>query len=694
MPVADASIDSDVGSRDPQLDDAADADEQASDSQVTVFEAMAFAVATAMGLLSLVSLAAAHLHHNTPALVFPVALVLIAAVAVLVWTFDRPSFRVDRGGLLAGGFAVVVAAFMFFPGFQYGTSDRDPGAYVEIAAEIQTSHSVQFGAPLNSPTLPPAARPAEVARGWPALWFKDGSPDQIFPQFYHLWPALLASAKDAGGWTGLFNLGPLVGLIAVGLAVAVARRIAGLPGAWVTGVVLATNMLQVWQAKYPSAEIFGQMLFMAGLLGVVLAIRTGWRSGAALGGVLISLGYLERADGIVVVLIAWAILAALFAARRFDARAAWFAGGMLVLLPYGFFQAYHLAGRYTRVAEIPSLTKILEIMAAVAILALFIAWQGTLLKAVMSWSARTRVRITLGVAFVTLCAVLMVVGLLRPVLFGKDFQKGPTGPTRTFDEISLVRLTWFLSLAGFALLGAGIVWIAMRRWRTENWIVLFTAIPLLVLFCWHVRNSPYLMWSYRRFVTTVLPGMAILIGCGAAWCAWLLRTYVHRTAAIAATVAVAVGLGTFYLSQSLPLRRHNENGGSVELVERMAALADGHKGVFVWDPTGACCARISLLFGGSLMTLAKQDSTLGPADPARLSAMLTSLTAQHASDGRPLFYIGNGRPHPVQLPGLSVQSVQEMAGTLPHWAETFVSRPKGRVDYHYDFTVYRVTATG
>ena len=124
----------------------------------------------------------------------------------------------------------------------------------------------------------------------------------------------------------------------------------------------------------------------------------------------------------------------------------------------------------------------------------------------------------------------------------------------------------------------------------------------------------------------------------------------------------------------------------------MAALAGGYKGVFVWDPRGACCQRVSLLFGGSLMTIGKQDSTLGPQDPTRLAAMLTYLTQQHAADGRPLFYVGVGPPHPVQLADLSVQPVQEMAGSLPHWAETFISRPRGNVDYHYDFTVYRVAA--
>ena len=75
-------------------------------------------------------------------------------------------------------------------------------------------------------------------------------------------------------------------------------------------------MLEVWQAKYPTAEIFGQILFMGTMLGVILAIQMGWRTAAAIAGVLLSLSYLERADGIVLVLIGWATLCALFAARQ------------------------------------------------------------------------------------------------------------------------------------------------------------------------------------------------------------------------------------------------------------------------------------------------------------------------------------------------------------------------------------------
>jgi hypothetical protein len=57
----------------------------------------------------------------------------------------------------------------------------------------------------------------------PASYVKQRHPGRVIAQFHHLWPALLAGAFQAGGYTGLVNLNPLCGLLAV-LAVPLAAR--------------------------------------------------------------------------------------------------------------------------------------------------------------------------------------------------------------------------------------------------------------------------------------------------------------------------------------------------------------------------------------------------------------------------------------------------------------------------------------
>jgi hypothetical protein len=651
---------------------------------VTLAEALLLAAATVVGLVALVSLAAAHLHHHTPLVVGVGSVVLVAAVVAAVVVFDRPSLRLDLIGLAPILVGLAFTAVMVFPGFEYGTGDRDPGAYVEHAAAISRTHSVDFTDDLVAARLNGAQ--------WPALWAEPGHPGKIFPQFYHLWPALLATAKDTGGFTGLFNTGPLLAVIAVGLAVAVARRLAGIPAAWAVAVLLSTNMLEVWQAKYPTAEIFGQMLFVGAVLGVVLAIQARWRAAAAIAGVLFGLSYLERPDAIVLILFAWAVLAALLAARRFDQRAAWFAVGLVSLLPYGFYQAYHSARAYTLAVNVPTLAKVLAAMIAVAAIGAALAWQRRLVAGVIAWAEPARTRLVLGTAFVGVCGGLMLLGGLRPILFGKDYFTTRGIHQRSFDEISLIRLSWFFSLPGLALLLVGFGYVAWRRWHLDRWLVALPAAGLLLLYCYHVRNSPYMMWSTRRFVTTVVPGMVLLMGFGAALIFLLLRRYLNVLIASGAVAALVIGLMVFYLSQSWPLRSHNENGGSVEVERQIAALAGDRRGVFLWERSTYCCDAPYQLFGGPLFATVGQSSALMPADATKASTSVAKYVEYFKASGRPVFYVAD-RTHPVPAaPGVTSTKVLQLAGALPHWEETFISRPKKSKDYPYDVTVYRLTA--
>jgi hypothetical protein len=655
---------------------------------VSIGEFLLLAAAVTIGLVSLVSLAAAHLHHHTPAVVGLGSVVAIALAALILLKVDRPRMRLDLTGLVPVLLGLGLGAVMLFPGFAYGTGDRDPGAYVEIASAIQIHHSVAFPDDLVQASLPGGVSPGAE---WPAIWDKPGDKGTIFPQFYHLWPALMATAKDAGGFTGMFNTGPLVGIVAIGLAVAVARRIAGLPGAWAAAVLLSTNMLQVWQAKYPTAEIFGQMLFMAAMLGVVLAVRTGWRAAAAAAGVMVSLGYLERADGILLVLFAWAGLAALVAARRFDARAAWFSVGMLALLPYGFYQAYVLARNYTVANAIPSLPKVLGGMILLAVIGIVAARQRTLVDRLVSVTGRRRAQVVIGLAFIGICGLLALIGGLRPKLFGPDYTSYNGRRIRSYDEISLIRLSWFFSLPGMFLMFAGIVFVALWRWRTDRWIIALPAVGLLALYCYHVRNSPYLMWSTRRFVTTVVPGMVLLMGCGAALALWLLRRYLPKLAAVAILGVLLGGLTVWNLSESWPLRNHNEHHGSIEVETQLKSLSGDQKGVYLWAKSGSCCNAPYQLFGGPMFTIMDQSSALLPAGPKMEAAAVSTYLKHFAGTGRPVFYVANAKGLPPTLPGVTATKQVELAGALPHWEETYIHRPKKAKTYPYDVTVYKLT---
>lgn len=669
---------------------------------VSLAEALFLAAAVTVGVVALVALAAAHLGVFGPALVAVVSLVALAVLGVLAWRLDRVPVHLDRGGLAPLLVGVALAAIFFFPGFQYGTGDKDPGVYVETAVAITTHGSLPFPDDLVQAGLPGGLSPGAE---WPGLWDQPGHPGQIFPQFYHLWPALLATAKEAGGFTGLFDTGPLLGVLVVGIVVLIARRIAGLAGAWTAALVLPTNMLQVWQSKYPSSEVFGELLFVAAVLGVVLALRTGWRSAAVAGGVLVSLGYLERPDGVLMIIFAWVVLCALLAAGRFDRRAGLFAAGLLVLLPYGLLQAYHLARGYTLANNIPTMRKLLGGMVVLAALAALAAWQRPRWAGLLRWADRPRSRLLLGSTYIGVCAVLVVIGGLRPKLFGVTYSlyQGRTR-IRSYNEISFIRLTWFFSLTGIALMCLGIAYVGWRRWRLDRWLIALATTGLLALYCYNLRNSPYMMWSTRRFVTTVVPGMVLLMACGSAALVLVVRYLATRVAAPervrvpvtgVAVAALLIGLALFQSSQSRPLRHHDENGGSVEVATQLSALSGDRKGVYLFQKSGACCSAPYQLFGGPMMTIVDESSALLPKSGSPTEAgVVKQYVDEFKAGDRPVFYVANGTNPPPTVPGVTATKVRELVGSLPHWEETYVSRPKKSGSYNYSLTVYRLQPDG
>ncbi len=663
------------------------ADSEASDRVLSVAELGLLAAALVVGLVALVSLATADLHHHTPVTVAVFSLSLLVVVAGLVARLDRPAVRLDLAGLLPVLAGLAFAAVMLFPGFHYATGDRDPGAYVEHAVAISRTHSINFPDDLVQAHLPGSTT---VGAEWPALWDQPGHPGMILPQFYHLWPALLATAKDTGGFTGLFNTGPLMGVLAVGLAAAAGRRIAGVPGAWAAAALLSTNMLEVWQAKYPTAEIFGQMLFSAAVLAIVITIRTGWRTAAAAAGVLIGLSYLERADSLLLVLMGWGGLALLYAARRFDQRAGWFGIGLLVLLPYGFYQAYGLAKVYTLDNAVPTLAKVLAAMVGLAVLAALLRWQHRPVARLLAVFDRPRPRFVLGGVFIGICGLLALIGGLRQRLFGVDYGDYLGQPIRTYDEISLIRLSWFFSLPGMFLMFAGLVYVGWRRWQLDRWVIALPTVGLLAVYCYHVKNSPYLMWATRRFVTTVVPGMVLLMACGVALGIWLIGRYLPKLVAIGVMAALVIGLAVFDLSESWPLRSHNENGGSIAVEQKLTALAGNQQGVYLWFRSAYCCNAPYQLFGGPMFAIQGQSSALMPTDEKQLEAALVSYVNHFQASGRPVFYIADKKTVPPTVAGVTATKVTEIKGALPHWEETYISRPKKRNDYGYDFTVYRL----
>ena len=653
-----------------------------------------------VALLAWASLILAHLGSHTLVGAVLVGLGLAAVtLAVVAVGGRRVRVRADLGGVVIALVCAGIAAALTFPGFSYGVSDKDPGGYVAHAVEIAHSGDYSFIDPLLS-TKQPDGRPLDVQLSSPSarlagVWIKDEATGKIVPQFYHLWPALLATSYDVAGYDGIRFVVPLAGVLAVLLLVALLRRVGnavagpvgGLVAAGAGGLLLATNMLEVWQARYPTTEVFAEALFLGALLGIVIALQTGWRPAAGLAGLLVGIGWLNRADGLLLVLLSVGVGAALFSTRRWDARATWFAVGLGVVVPHATLQAYDFAYAYTVGNKIPSLGKVVAIVAAVVVAAVVIRFVlGRPVGWITARLAERRTQVVLGLLVCAGAGGLMLLGFLRPRLFGQDLFLYNGRMIRSYDEQILHRLSWFFTLPGFAIMLLGLAVVALRRWNASVWAVVLPTLILFPLYGYTASNSTRMLWWTRRYVPTVMPGIFILIAIAIAFA--VVWPYRGRLLLRVGSVVALGGLVAVFLSQSLPTRSHDEWKGSLEIAQQISELSPGAQGIYVWEHQQPCCNGPTQLFAIPVWLAHGEVSVLLPADPARRTPILDQY--QTAFPDRPMFVLADGGGLPSGIDPARVTPVAHITARLPMWDESDLARPTGTHEVPVDLLVWRL----
>jgi hypothetical protein len=662
-----------------------------------------------VALLAWVALALAHLGWFSLGAAIGVWAVACLAVVAACWKWAPLSVRFDKAGCAGVVVIGALAAFMVLPGFHYGVTDKDPGAYVAHAMSIARTGSYDIVDPTLDGRIPGGPVLSSPGARFAAEWLRGDGSDVIVPQFYHLWPALMAVSDDIDGDSGLSNTGPVLGVLAI-LAAALALRRAVAAAPWgtettglacgaVAGLLLATNMLEVWQSKYPSTEISAQMLFVGALLGLILTLTTRWRPAAGAAGLLVGVSFLDRADGELMIGLSVAALAAVIATRRWDGRATWFAAGLGIVLPHALWQAYSYdaAGRYTAANSVPTLPKLLGSMVVVLVVGLLLRPVG---PRVARWLSHERIQLRLGILITVGAALLLALGFERPRLFGASYAIFPPHQRlRTYDDQIMARLSWFISAPGFALMLLGVALVCLRRWGGALFVLIAPLLVIFPVYAYKARNSTRLLWWSRRYLPTVLPLVLLMIALalGVALTAVIARRHRifgwlggPRVWALRLVAAVSiVGLLAFYLSESWPLRNHDEFGGSFAISTRIANDAGGKQGVFLWQ-NSPCCFYPEQLFGAAIWLGRGQISALLPGDKTLDAAYIRSFAK--GFPGQQVFVVWHGQTEP-DLPGVQLTPTDRVDATLPFWEESDYYRPKKSVGIGVNFVVYRAVVT-
>jgi len=623
-----------------------------------------------------------------PIVAFPVA----AVFAFRLLTRGRgpgkaPSVAAED--LLAVGIACATLLLTLPPDEQI-LGGFDPGVYVHTAAAVARSGSLLIDQP-DLAALGAEERELLFRRlGKVYMPFQgmfllaDG---RIAPQFYHLYPCLMAVAWSVGGLRAALLVNPLLNVAAILALYALASLLLGRRWALAAALLHALAAAQIRQAKFPTAELTTQLFLLAGAALLALATLEDDPPPlmAPLAGAALGMAALTRYDTVLflvplAVVLLWGmgpagktrpVLAALGTAAVFCAQS-WL--HQQFLSPY-YKPVGGLVGGFLAAAALA--------IPALLLLRRTGAWRR--LK-VGGLRCETALRVSIAAA---LCMWVLFGWFVRPGLAGQGrigllFRRLVGDPPlsklvallsgpESGNMLYLVDLFGALGIVA-ALAGITALVVTRRRLWETGWLAASAAV--LVILTMNIFHDHFLMWVSRRFVPVVVPLVSIGIAAAAALVA---RARQDRPPALA-FVGVALVAAVIWLSADATraMAREQEWPGLIGWCGSFAGVVPADAELYS-DQSGFAAA-MRFIHGRRAYELAAPN-------PERNSRLLTMMRRRAATGATVLFLTQRKIDDP------------RAAGLVPVGAYPFASSrlresrrgvPTSRHPRGADFVLYRV----
>ncbi len=587
---------------------------------------------------------------------------------------------------------------------EYLVGGRDPGVYVAAMGLIGRTGGIEYTDPVVQ------SIPAEDV----ALFYRNpDAPDftwarfagfplenprtaRVFPEFFHLFPAFGAYLFQSMGVKGALATPPVFGVLGTLGAFFVLRRLFGPAPALLGGLLLATNVVQVWFARYPVSEPVSQCLLFLGLVAFARWEESADAAFGALAGFALGLTFLVRIDSVLLL----GPLALYLLVRRAHhdlpwRKAAAFLLPLLLLLLHAGVHATLFSRKYlVNVASRPYWSQPAWVWAALVL--------GTVaLVLLVHLKGETAVRLleAHGAALRATAAALLVLGALygyfvRPALSAAAGADGNDAGQASgshlvltllrdlgfhrlaaHDAQALVRLGWFVTPLALVLALLGLL-LVLREWKARYLLPLglFAASALFYLYKIRVYNDYF--FALRRYVPVVLP---FLLGLAAlALVRLAARGGARRVLAALATAFLFAA----FLRDTVPLFRHRDWGGAVRFVQDVARRF-GPDDVLVFEqPKSIHLLSLPLWAVHGLPVL--EMARFKP-EPERLQHLVRSFRTRYRN-----VYFVHTSASGSDLCGVFLERVQPFSFGTWEWERAYAAKPRRPTFHALNFTVSRV----
>jgi hypothetical protein len=434
------------------------------------------------------------------------------------------AWQVNRWEIAALGLWALVATGLYFRPHEFVLGGADAGVYVNLGANIARSGGILIHDPtlaaLDSSLYPALLRPlpsGEVTPYYllPAFFVPVTPAGLIIPQFYPLHPVWQAVSYALGGLRAELFMTPLWGFLGALAVYFATRRLWGWRAGMLALAALSVTALQVWFARYPTAEMLTQYLLWTGVWALVAWMDKQEPRGlwAGLAGVALGQVFLTRIDAYVLLVLP--VLLAIWLWWTHDLRwqDGWFFAPFLLLAAHSLIHGFLLSSpyffnllRHSRELISRSLVMLFVLVGLAALALIVLSLRPQLRARVMAWVvARQALWVTVAAALVVALAVFGY--FLRPHLgsiVASAYWYGG-GEIPNLDRENLVRLGWYLGPAGIALGVAGMCWMLLKDLNRRTVFLLGTGLFFALLYLWRIQANPHQIYSMRRYVPVVLP---------------------------------------------------------------------------------------------------------------------------------------------------------------------------------------------
>jgi hypothetical protein len=460
----------------------------------------------------------------------------------------------------------LIAAWRFLPPSEYIIGGKDPGVYVNEGIQIAQRGAIvatdpvianvpAFARDLFFPSDPDHARFAGLR--FMGFYVVDPDRGHVVGQFPHVYPASIAIGYGLDGLTGARRAVIFWGLMGVLSVYFFGARMFGRPAAAAAAALLVINVVQVWFARYPNADIVMQALLFAALLANARAHVDDDGFFAPVAGALLGLLLFLRIDAVVAL---GAVIAGLALGYIAGQRMRW--TFWVPLAAACALAAWYLLGPMREYAHMP-----------IVFMSHLPAWQYTAFAAataaLCALVAVARRSPAVSKHVVNSLPLLMAVAVIALALYG-FFLRQPGGKLtdydahalRTFANFYFTVPALFAAVIGYALVARALFW------RDPAFVVTLTAFSLF--FFYKIRIVPDHFWMARRFVPVILPGLLLLVAAAALTGVRGRLLYTRAIRGPVGIVFIAL-LAVQYARAAKPVAAHVEYEGIIPRLEKLSA---------------------------------------------------------------------------------------------------------------------------